>query len=908
MTATKHWIGWIPVMVVLCLAIGLDIARTPERQEKTGFPLVGEVSAATKPGTSVVGLIGSDYEQLENPAPRDAELSEAQVEEMVRHAVTMAGGLGKQLKADAEWVVIKINIVELREPGSGIITDWRVVKALIKIVHEVAPHARITIAEGPAEWITPGSPEVAAGADRDRIDGFELAGFRQLLTDPELADVDLDIVDLNFDEIVEMEIPGGGYAQDRWSLPAAIVESDFVISVPVLKIHEDIGMTNAMKNFVGIAPGMVYGWPKMSGYPPRSGNPGIPHTSGILDETICDLVTAAGIDFALVDAIMCMERAKTDKFDGRQVRMNAILASADVVAADAVAAWLIGLNPFDIEYLTLAAQRGLGQCDPARIKVEGSAVENLAFRFEKTPAAERGGEMGHYGQGCRTWVLKGPFDRQQQKAGEEFIDVKDPQALPGQNGWSQAVYFHDDRIDLDKYYGDPFDCAVYAYAEFDGLQAQETELWVGSDEGIRVWINGELVYEHAGRRRHRLPNDRPMVRIREGRNSVLVRADQGRSRYDFSLNICEPETDPRYDGSRVWGLQFNLPASPNPISNPVEELAFSDGVSDGIPADARMLEGIGVERYKDRLIGALEGCLRFLGEERPPASLRGLTGHAFRFCVADSLDENAAAKFSLSSMADLYANLGYRVRIISELGETPDLADKQQEAWDAICASIDRRVPVVVQSGRSYFLVNGYHVKKEQYYTMGARGRGGQISIDQLGTDGRGGIPNLNVLLLEEQRPVDSRTAELRSLRFAVTEARRKEEAGSGLHRGLSGYQYWIKATEAGEIANVNDLGDFIVLVIEARESAGQYLREIASHYPETAAARLREAGNAYDGEVEYLAELGLLFPDRGVPKVDLEDPQARKEVSKLIQEVYTREKEAVENLEEALAVISAAE
>ena len=36
-------------------------------------------------------------------------------------------------------------------------------------------------------------------------------------------------------------------------------------------------MTNAMKNFVGIAPGTVYGWPKMRGYPPRSGNPLIPN-------------------------------------------------------------------------------------------------------------------------------------------------------------------------------------------------------------------------------------------------------------------------------------------------------------------------------------------------------------------------------------------------------------------------------------------------------------------------------------------------------------------------------------------------------------------------------------------------------------------------------------------------------
>ena len=906
MAGRMQWKRYGLALLILCLLVGIDVYRRPEGAED--YSLVDAVSAATRPGNSVVGLIASDYDQLENPAPRDAELSEAQVEEMVRHAVTMAGGLGKWLEADAEWVVIKVNIVELREQGSGIITDWRVVKALIKIVHETAPDARVTIAEGPAEWITPGSPEADVGDEIEIADGFQVAGFRQLLTDPELAGMNLDILDLNFDEIVEVELPDGGYAQKQWRLPAAIVESDFVISVPVLKIHDAIGLTNAMKNFIGISPGMVYGWPKMRGYPPRSGNPGIPHTSGILDETICDLAAAAEVDFALVDAIMCMEREKTDAFGGgRPVRMNCILASADMVAADAVSAWLIGLNPFDIEYLTLAAHRGMGQCDPARIKVEGGSLEELAVRFEKTPGGRRG-DMGHYGQGCRIWLLKGPFDRSQQTGGEEFIDVEHPGALPGQNGWSQAVYFHDDRIDLDKYYDDPFDCAVYAYAEFDAIQDQETELWVGSDEGMKVWINGELVYEHAGRRRHRLPNDRPILRIRAGRNSVLVRADQGRSRFDFNLNICEVEKDPRYDGNRVWGLQFSLPASPTPVSGQVEELAFSYGGSDEVPADARMLEGIAVERYEDRLIGVLEGCMRFLGEEVSLATLRGLTGHAFRFCVADSLDEDAASRLSLSPMADLYANLGYRVRVISTMGDTPDFVEKQQEAWDAICASIDRRVPVVIQSGRSYLLVNGYHVKKEQYYTMRDRSRRGQIEIDQLGTDSRSGISNLNVLLLEEQQPVDSRAAELRSLRFAVAEARGKGETGHSLHRGLSGYKYWIEATEAGEIADADDLGDFIVLVSESREAAGQYLREIASNYPEPAAALMRKAGDAYDREVESLTRLGVLFPDRGSPKVDMEDPQARKEAGQLIREVYAREKEAVENLEGALAAIPAVE
>ena len=48
---------WTLALVLLCLAVGLDIARRPAGREQGGFSLVDAVSAATKPGMSVVGLI-----------------------------------------------------------------------------------------------------------------------------------------------------------------------------------------------------------------------------------------------------------------------------------------------------------------------------------------------------------------------------------------------------------------------------------------------------------------------------------------------------------------------------------------------------------------------------------------------------------------------------------------------------------------------------------------------------------------------------------------------------------------------------------------------------------------------------------------------------------------------------------
>lgn len=689
MAGKKQWAICGLTLAALSLAVGLDISRTPAPQPSPGFSLIDAVSAATRPGMSVVGLIGSDYERLEAPVSRGAELTESQVEDMVRQAVAMAGGLYNRIAPDAEWVVIKPNIVELKTRESAVITDWRVVKALVKIVYEVVPQARVTIAEGGA-WVPPErAAQVGESADSNVGDGFAIAGFRQLLTDPELAGIDLDIVDLNFDETAEVEVPDGGYVFPKYHVPLTVLECDFLITVPVLKIIGGVGMTNAMKNFVGIAPGLIYGWPKMRGY---------------------------------------------------------------------------------------------------------------------------------------------------------------PGALPDQDGWSQPVY------------------------------------------------------EHQGRRRHHLPNDRERVQIHAGPNTVLVRAGQTRSSFDFNLNICEVETDPRYDGNRVWGLKFTVPAGQTPAAGQVDELAFTNEESGEIPADATILQGIRVDRYRDPLIGALEGSLRFMGEEIPLARLSGVAGRAFRLCVADSLDRDEAAKVALSSTADLYANLGYRVRVISVPEEAPNFIASQQEAWEAIRASIDRKAPAIAHTGWSYGLVNGYHPRKEQYYAARDRGRQSRIESDELGAGDHGG--GLNVLLFEERQPVDPRTAERSSLRFAVEEARRQDAPGSRLHSGLNGFAYWIEATEKGAIADDHDLSYIIAEMQENRTAAGEYLRGISSQYPDAVAASLRQAGECYDREVEYLDRLAELVPYRRNSEVDMEDPQARQELGKLLRQAYSWERQAVEEIERTLVML----
>jgi len=164
-----------------------------------------------------------------------------------------------------------------------------------------------------------------------------------------------------------------------------------------------------------------------------------------------------------------------------------------------------------------------------------------------------------FGQGNRTWLLAGPFPAAEVDAPLDhpfLADEADLTARPGQGGWSEPIYFFDDRIDLGAYFdvGVGARTVAYGFTWFDAPADQQAELWIGSDEGLRVWINGEIVYDYTRRRTYRddeiVQEKKLPVRLRKGENRLLVKSVQEFSDFQFALNICEPEADFTIDGDQ----------------------------------------------------------------------------------------------------------------------------------------------------------------------------------------------------------------------------------------------------------------------------------------------------------------------------------------------------------------------
>ena len=78
---------------------------------------------------------------------------------------------------------------------------------------------------------------------------------------------------------------------------------------------------------------------------------------------------------------------------------DCILASADQVAIDAVAAKMMGFDPMGIEFIRLAHERGLGCGDVSEIQVLGEDISQVNWQFSgaENTFASRGQKMVYWG-------------------------------------------------------------------------------------------------------------------------------------------------------------------------------------------------------------------------------------------------------------------------------------------------------------------------------------------------------------------------------------------------------------------------------------------------------------------------------------------------------------------------------
>lgn len=184
----------------------------------------------------------------------------------------------------------------------------------------------------------------------------------------QLKDLRVRFVDLNHDDVRPTRLRSQFMGLSELSLPVELLKSDFIVSLPKLKTHHWVGMTASMKNFFGVVPGAVYGWPK-----------NLLHLHGI-DNAILDLNSTIKPHFTIVDAVVGMEG--DGPIMGRPRPTGFLAMGTDLVSVDATCARIIGLDPARLPSLSMAF-RFLGNLSPDRIDQLGEAPA-LASRLAST--------------------------------------------------------------------------------------------------------------------------------------------------------------------------------------------------------------------------------------------------------------------------------------------------------------------------------------------------------------------------------------------------------------------------------------------------------------------------------------------------------------------------------------------
>jgi uncharacterized protein (DUF362 family) len=239
-------------------------------------------------------------------------------------------------------VLIKVNFIVDKTWDTGATTDPIVVEAIIKKL-EALP-VKVYVVESDA---------TITNADK----AFEATGMKDMCSRNGVEWLNLRHVK----DKVELAIPNGE-ALKSITVPRLVTESA-VISAAKLKTHADTGVTLGMKNMFGLLPDKFKGKYHLKG----------------MSKVVVDINTVLRPALTVIDGFVGMEGQ--GPVDGAPVQMNLIIAGTDVVATDATACRVMGINPYEIKHIRKAFEKGLGKSEA---QVVGEKLDAVTRAFKRS--------------------------------------------------------------------------------------------------------------------------------------------------------------------------------------------------------------------------------------------------------------------------------------------------------------------------------------------------------------------------------------------------------------------------------------------------------------------------------------------------------------------------------------------
>lgn len=154
------------------------------------------------------------------------------------------------------------------------------------------------------------------------------------------------------------------------------------------------------------------------------------------------------------------------------------------------------------------------------------------------------------------WQVAGPYSEQGKSWQQLHDTVFAPETGKAKGAKWQMLKGVDPAknwcMSLSKGLGDNKNCVAYARTNIWVPKAGKATFYAGSDDGLKIWLNGEVVLSKNLTRSVQPGEDTPSVTLKEGWNSVLLKVTQGDNDWGFSFRVRNP------DVSVIQGLKVSM--------------------------------------------------------------------------------------------------------------------------------------------------------------------------------------------------------------------------------------------------------------------------------------------------------------------------------------------------------------
>jgi uncharacterized protein (DUF362 family) len=304
------------------------------------------------------------------------------LDSMSRDALDALGGI-QTVVNKGETVFIKPNFVSF---------PWAQYNNCFHAGECTKPEIIIAVTE---ECLKAGAAEVIIG-EGSHLPTFEwqyaitLDGSTNLVKEAErlssLYDGKVTLACLETDSPGWVEVPSNT-SLNKIAISNLVADADKVISIPVAKTHSWAQLTLGLKNFIGITPLSRYAqlidntWWNRGTFDHSS-----PQAIG---QIYLDIVKSIKPDLSIIDFSIGIEGdGPTVNLGGKTLNVKerlgswAIIASTDIMAADATAARIMSHNTNKVKHLAMGFDMDLGEIREESIEILGEKLDNIRMPWK----------------------------------------------------------------------------------------------------------------------------------------------------------------------------------------------------------------------------------------------------------------------------------------------------------------------------------------------------------------------------------------------------------------------------------------------------------------------------------------------------------------------------------------------